>query len=260
MSSTLVRTCVALVAAAGIAGVASRSLVPTRAEAAVPRPIAPAVAALAVRGAEAPPDCVRAFSKDFCDGVMVQGSGVETECQTGTQPCHTIRVTQATFDVPLQPNYTACSEGRCDESPSSLDRMKCVVDWTMRLQDPCPFRACWEGTGQVRKDGGGSLTYTGTIMGTMGAGTHRDFVCPKYRTGFCERCLDVEFIASEHLWRIGFEASFHGTRSDQLTGEEVCFSISGDFYASGDEHGPYDLTGGWAAYGTCDGIWLTQCQ
>jgi hypothetical protein len=259
MSSILIRTGVAAAVAVGLGGAAARTLVPARA--AAPLPALAAVAAPAAPAQRADSlDCVKAFSKDFCEGVLVAGRGVQTQCQTGTQDCRTIRVTGGTLDLPLQPNATACSEGRCDESPQNLTELKASVDWTMRLQDPCRFRACFEGTGEIRKGGGGGVSYSGTIMGTMGAGTHRDFVCPKYRTGFCERCLDVEFIASAGVWRIGWEASFHGKRSDVQDGEEVCVSISGDFYAAGNDSGPFDLTGGWSSYGTIDGTWLTFCQ
>src|SRR5258706_611451 len=76
---------------------------------------------------------------------------------------------------------------------------------------------------------------------TIDCGSHRPVtsfaLCPVIagdggRT--CERCYDAELL-DVGQWRIGYEAAFHGT--NQHTGEEVCFTISGDFFL------PLDPTG-----------------
>jgi hypothetical protein len=203
-------------------------------------------------------DCVRAFSKDFCEGFVYPGHGVESSCGPVGAECRTLRVTGATMDLPFKRNHQQCSDdGKCDEAERKDGSFKVAINYTMRLHKPCLYRACLDGRGELRAIDGS--VYAGTLMGTIGVGTHRDFACPLYRTGTCEKCIDVEYIPDIRQWRLGFEAAFHGRRTDLPDGTEVCFTISGDFYAAGDANGPFDLTGNFKTYGTADGIFLDNC-
>lgn len=254
MMNALVRPCIALLAAAGVVYAASGGVWKPAAPTASPLPAAaPAPASMKEI------DCVKGFSKDICDGYMYPGHVTGQSCQTHTDECKSLTITGATFYSPLKLNTATCSDDAlCDEAPQ-LDEIKVAVNYMVRLNKPCPFRGCWEGEGEVRHGGGGE-TYQGTLMGTFGVGTHRDFLCPEYRTCTCEKCYDVEFFPDQNLWRIGFEASFHGKRSDEATGEEVCLSLSGDWYLKGGPGGPDDWSGNFKIKGTVDGVWETFCH
>jgi hypothetical protein len=234
---------------------------------AAPMPIAPAVPArLAVSELprEAPAadmmgvDCVRGFSKDFCGGVVYPGHGVESSCGPVGAECKTLRVSGATMDLPFRRNLQLCAvDGKCDEAERKDGSFKVALSYTLRLQKPCQYRGCLEGSGDLRAVDGS--VYSGNLQGTIGVGSHRPFSCPVNRTSFCEKCIDVEYIPASGLWRIGWEGSFHGKRSDVADGTEVCFTMSGDFYAAGDANGPFDLTGNLRVFGTADGIFLDSC-
>jgi hypothetical protein len=203
-------------------------------------------------------DCVKGFSKDYCNGTVYQGTISSSGCPDSS--CKTLRITGATYDVNMVSNSLACgnTHSYCDEAPNG--RLKVSSDFTIRLQPNCPYRGCWDGTYGEYQGTDGSV-YAGTLMGTIGVGTHRAAgistcsVNPGTRN--CEKCYDVSFDSVNSQWRIGYEASFHGTRAD--TGEEVCISLSGDFFVRGDlVNGPI-WASDWSVAGTADGIWLTFC-
>jgi hypothetical protein len=225
---------------------------------AVPKSIAPAaVAAPKATTLQKFPDCLYGFSKDFCDGLLTYGVLHQTTCPDGS--CDTAFVQDATLTLPLQRNFTLCSsDGKCDEAELKDGKLKVAVNYTLRLNKPCKYRGCIEGSGTLYCNDG--TQYTGTFMGTLGAGTHRNFVCPKARTGFCEKCVDAEFVREYGAWRIGWEASFHGIRTDAATDDEVCISLSGDFYAPGNQDGIFDPSGNFPTFGTADGTWGVSCN
>lgn len=207
-------------------------------------------------GDQMPQICVRAFSKDICDGIMYRGQEFTTGCSF--EPCRTLVVQGATLFLPMKHNPQTCSaDGRCDESIRLDGELKAAVNYTIRMQDPCAYRGCIEGEGEYRHPNGG-FRFQGRITGTIGAGSHREWACPEFRRNFCEKCLDVEYVG-HGLWRIGFEATFHGDRVDVPTGERICFSISGDWYVEGDASGPHNLPGEFKIRGTADGSHLDVC-
>lgn len=205
-------------------------------------------------------DCVRGFSKDFCNGFVYRGEIDGSSCPTTFPSCKTLRIKRATFDVNMVSNRLTCgnvSDKPCDESPNGI--LKVASDFTIRLQENCPYRGCWESEKAEFTDTAG-LVYTGTLMGTIGVGTHRlaglTTCAQNPGTRNCEKCYDVSFDATTGLWRIGFEASYHG---QALTGEELCISLSGDFYIRGDAAGGPFFDSDWTVAGTSDGTWLTFC-
>lgn len=203
------------------------------------------------------PDCLYGFSKDFCEGWLTYGTIHQTTCPDGS--CETAFVQDATLTLPLQRNLNLCSsDGKCDEAERKDGKLKVAVTYTLRLNKPCKYRGCIEGEGVLYCDDG--TKYVGRFMGTLGAGTHREFVCPKARTAFCEKCVDVEFIPEYGAWRIGWEASFHGARTDAELPDEICISLSGDFYAPGNSDGIFDPSGNFPTYGTADGVWGVSCN
>lgn len=248
-------------AAAACVGLAVTSA--PKAVAAVPA-VVPAVIPAAAPAAvmtEAPaamkfPLCLRGFSKDSCDGVMYPGYATTEGCDPGG--CKTLFVQGATLGLNLVRNETQCSEdGKCDECPEKDGTLKVKMDYLVRLNFPCPYRGCLEGKGELScRDGS---VFSGEFHGTMGVGSHRKFSCLEYRTCYCENCNDVDLV--EHsTWRIGWEASFHGTRVDRDTGEQVCFTMSGDFYLSGDGNGVYDFNQAFKVKNTADGTFGTYCN
>lgn len=208
----------------------------------------------------APSTCVYAFSKDTCDGRLAEGVAERTECG---ETCQTVKVTDAVWHLPMRSNQTGCSsDGRCDESQEKDGRLWAKVDYVLRFNDPCRFRGCVTSTYAEYQAQDGTV-YQGTLSGTLGVGTHRQFSCPLYgRQRDCERCLDVEFfyppIAPSGVWRLGVELTFHGYRADGVIGDELCFSISGDLYTDGAPDGPFDVTN-WRYAGTADGTHLAPC-
>lgn len=219
---------------------------------------APAAPMFGVRAPELlmPVDCLNAWSKDFCDGFMHPGDLVLAACPL--PPCRTATVTNATWVVPVIRNLQLCApDGKCDESPQTDGTLKMTTNYELRLNDPCPFRGCWSGKWELHTVTG--AVFQGDAMGTLGVGTNRKFTCPVHRTQFCERCLDVEFIADAGLWRIAYEGAFQGKRVDAETGERLCFTVNGDWYLEGDANGPFDFSGNFKTYGTADGIHAVPC-
>lgn len=209
------------------------------------------------------PECVLGFSKDYCNGTVYPGHSQITGCNSpGPVPgadCRTLRIKDATYVISVFSNDQACGgseEERCDEVKDG--RLKVSSDFTIRLQKHCPFRGCWDGTYAEFTDTNGTV-FAGRLMGTMGVGTHRESTAPSIcaqppSTRNCEKCWDVESLGD--VWRIGYEANFHG-RSDQ--GEELCFSLSGDFYIRGSAQTGPIWESEWSVFGTADGVKIAFC-
>ncbi len=217
----------------------------------------------AAPAAQMPVDCLRAFSKDYCDSFMDRGEATIAGCPFLPTPCTTVTVANATMVLPLQRNQQLCGSsfvaGKCDESPQTDGTLKASMRYEVRLNDPCPFRGCWSAKWEL-----GTVTgarYEGEAMGTIGVGTNRPFTCPEHRTSFCEKCLDVQFIPTPigGLWRIGFEGAFQGKRTDVPNGERLCFTVNADWYLEGDSSGPFDWSGDFKIKGTADGIHAVPC-
>ncbi len=205
--------------------------------------------------------CVQAFSKDACHSVLERGHLFIDGCQ-GTS-CRTAAVQSAPLILNLIHNPQGCSSGpsrgRCDEVREKDGRLETRVNYTLRIDEPCNLRGVFDGRWKHRGDDG-SL-YEGSVTGTLGVGTHRAFQCQTHTERQCERCLDVEFLPELRMWRIGVEASFVGTRITPTTiQEDLRFTLSGDFYADGDETGPFDYSGGWVFEGTADGAHIVYCH
>lgn len=210
--------------------------------------------------AEMPVDCLRAWSKDLCDGFMYPGNEVFGSCPFPPMPCKTVTVTDATLVISVKRNETLCAaDGKCDESPETDGRLKMTTNYEIRLQKPCPFRGCWDGKWELQTVSG--AVFQGEAMGTLGVGTHRDFACPEHRTGICEKCLDVQFIPTPigGLWRIGWEGAFSGKRVDFPNGERLCFTVSGDWYLAGDFNSPFDFNGNFRVFAAADGVHAVPC-
>jgi hypothetical protein len=202
------------------------------------------------------PQCLRGFSKDTCNGIMYPGERFIESCDQ--QECKTEFIQNATLVLDMVRNERLCSEeGKCDECPEKDGSLKLAVNYLVRLNKPCPYRGCIDGKGDLRCVDGS--VFTGEFHGTIGVGTHRKFECLEYRTCYCENCVDVELVAP-NTWRIGWEGSFTGTRSDAITGETVCFTLSGDFYLDGDSNGVYEFNRVFKSKNTADGIFGTFCE
>lgn len=211
--------------------------------------------------------CVQGFSKDYCNGQMQPGFLDPIACPSPTPEgsCRTLTIKQATFGISVVSNTAPCgatSHTKCDESLNG--RLKVASNFIIRLQENCPYRGCWDGTAAEFTFADNSV-YRGVLLGTIGVGTHRPMtglqICaaipPSDRT--CERCYDVSFDGNTSQWRIGYEATFHGTRADADTGQELCFSLSGDFLITGTATTGPDFSTVWRAVGTADGIHFTFC-
>jgi hypothetical protein len=209
-------------------------------------------------------NCVNGFSKDYCDGIVYPGEAEVSGCITPIPEgsCRTVRIKGATLVFNTFSNNQVCGSSldeTCDETRNG--RFKLSSNFTIRLHKHCPYRGCWDGVyGEfVFQDGS---TYAGTLMGTVGVGTHRPSTAPSIcaispSSRDCERCYDVSF--GHGQVRIGYEAAFHGKRIDADTGQELCFSLSGDFLVPVSTTGEPDWTAEWRAVGTADGIHLTFC-
>lgn len=253
----------ALLAVAGVGSWASAM----SANVGSPRAAVLTMPAEAVGQVISPVPCVRGFSKDACAGEFSGGSGSFTNCSISTVPCQTLTVTGQKWAFDLRSNTEVCAPStttptRCDEVKDG--RFEAAVDFTLRLNDPCKYRGCIEGDGTFISDTG--AVFAGRVMGTMGAGTDRRPRCPTsteppFLPAGCEKCWDVELQVGTtvKMWRVGVDASFHGVRIDADTGEEVCLTISGDFFARGDGTGIFDLINGWTYYGNADGVYIFQC-
>jgi hypothetical protein len=239
-----------LLACAGMAS-AAMTLGPTRLD---PAPTSPKPAEESMS-----PECVLGFSKDYCNGIVYPGESQVTGCPSVPANCRTLRIFGATYVISVFSNNQVCGGAHtetCDEVKDG--RLKVSSDFTIRLQKHCPYRGCWDGTYAEFTDPNGTV-FAGRLMGTMGVGTHRRSTTPSFcaqnpGTRDCEKCWDVESLGD--VWRIGYEANFHG-RSDQ--GEELCFSLSGDFYIRGSAQTGPIWDSEWSVAGTADGVKIAFC-
>lgn len=231
-------------------------------------PGAPATSSARYGEAASPVPCVRAFSKDACTGEFAGGSGSYTSCSVGTVPCDTLTVTGQKWQFALRSNPNpSCGDpaglvGLCDEVKDG--RFEAKVDFVLRMNQPCRYRGCLSGEAAFYSDDG--AVYVGRVAGTMGAGTDRTPRCPvstipPFLPAGCEKCHDVELQGNppSQMWRVGVDAVFQGVRIDADTGEEICITISGDFFAAGSAHGIFDPINGWRYYGTADGVYTFLC-
>lgn len=215
-----------------------------------------------------PAPCVRAFSKDACAGAFGSGNGVYSSCPVSSVPCDTLSITGQKWQFSLRSNPTpSCADpvgvlGSCDEVKDG--RFEAKVDVLLRMNQPCRYRGCLNGEAMYYSDDG--AIYAGRIGGTLGAGTDRTPRCPTstlppFLPQGCERCHDVELQGSSpnQMWPVGVDAFFQGVRIDADTGEEICITISGDFFAPGSAHGIFDPVNGWRYYGTADGVYHFYC-
>jgi hypothetical protein len=209
--------------------------------------------------------CLLGFSKDYCNGSVVPGAQSLLNCITpipeGT--CRTLKLA-GEYTINLASSGLACghsSDEGCDETIDG--RLRVGSTFLIRLQDHCPYRGCW--SGRATFAGSDNSVYTGTLLGTMGVGTHRSggpastcAVQPGTRD--CEKCYDASFDPLTSTWRIGYEAVFQGERSDVVTGQQLCFSLSGDFFIPGTLlGGPLWGANTWRVNGTADGVHFTFC-
>jgi hypothetical protein len=208
--------------------------------------------------------CVLGFSKDYCNGQVFPGLQTILGCPTAPAPCRTLQINGATFLINVFANNQVCGStitSTCDETVNG--RFKVDSNFTIRLHQSCPYRGCWDGK-FAEFTGDDGTVYQGTLMGTIGVGTHRPSTAPSIcatppSTRNCERCYDVSFDSANNRWRIGFEAAFHGKRADADTGEELCFTLSGDFYIPGDALSGPSWGSIWSVNGTADGIRFAAC-
>ena len=204
--------------------------------------------------------CVQAFSKDICDSYLDPGQLFTDGCP-GTD-CKTAYVQSARLGLRLRHNQQGCAsgpeEGRCDEVREKDGRLDARVNITLRANEPCALRGFFEGRWKLQADDG--TVYDGTVTGTIGVGTHRGYECQTIPGRDCERCLDVEFLPEHGVWRIGVEASFVGRQAIPGDQHTLNFTMSGDFFAKGDEQGPYNLAGEWKFDGTADGAHTIYCE
>jgi hypothetical protein len=211
--------------------------------------------------------CVRAFSKDICTGYLLEGFGYSYTCSTGDMKCESLHVEDATLKLALSSNSERCDCnwigdcGACDESPKLDGTLVARVKYDLRLHRPCPYRGCLDGEATFTTDSG--ATFTGTITGTLGVGTHRKIACHTQHQRDCETCLDTELILVNDppTWRIGTELVFKGMRSDAETGEELCFSLSGDFFTAANDDGTIADPMSYPRFtGAADGVHLEPCS
>jgi hypothetical protein len=243
-----------------LVGTAPAALVPTAALTS-PRP-AEAAPAKAPRQVQV--ECVVGFSKDYCGSLTPITHPAISACITPIPEgsCRTVRFAGA-LDVSMSNNNQICGSAvtaTCNECDTG--RLQSSSKFLIRLQPNCPYRGCWDADDASFTFTSGG-TYKGPLTGTLGVGSHRPVTgpttCSVSGGRDCERCYDVSFDASTGLWRLGFEASFHGVRSDADTGEEVCITLSGDFYIRGTSTTGPDWGSIWTVAGTADGIQLTFC-
>lgn len=221
---------------------------------------APAVVSAVETDSAAALNCTLGFSKDYC-GTMDPGQVLGALCLVPSN-CRTLHITGATFAVNMTSNGQVCGPtitSTCDEAPNGV--LKVASNFRIRAQQHCPWRGCWESTGAEYQLSNGDV-FRGTLMGTIGVGTHRPIsgpiicsVSPFPRN--CERCYDVSFDPLTSTWRVGYEAVFMGV--NPATGEELCFSLSGDFLIPGTNSGP-SWGSPWRVVGTADGTFTTFCQ
>ncbi|HZW11213.1 MAG TPA: hypothetical protein VFF69_15025 [Phycisphaerales bacterium] len=214
-----------------------------------------------------PAYCLMAFSKDICDGYLMDGFGYSYTCSTGTTDCASLHVEGATLKLSLKSNSELCDCstfgdcGRCDESPKLDGTLVGLVNYDLRLNRPCPYRGCLDGDASFTTVSG--AVFRGTITGTLGVGTHRKIACHTLHQRDCETCLDTELIADTDpaTWRIGTELVFKGIRADIDTGEELCFSLSGDFFTPAADDGSIADPMTYRTFtGAADGVHLDPCS
>jgi hypothetical protein len=217
------------------------------------------------------PVCLVGFSKNLCEGRLAGGRWQTVGCPT--DPCLTLVGNGARLKLAVKNNPDPCCDTStvpCDEAPDVSGVMEAVLDFRIRLNQPCPVRGCWEGTWNIFS---GSVLpiASGGIEGTLGVGTHRVPECvtpgPPARCGDrCERCYAAEFDGTfdPGRWIIHVEGSMRGRVSQgPHAGCLVCVTMQGYYVAPAGDDGlplPPDVTAvGWTFCGTADGVLECEC-
>ena len=216
----------------------------------------------------AAPICLYAFSKNLCSASLSGGSWGLPICTIGGQGCNNLQGAGATFRGPITSHGGRCGEdpsslAPCDEAPDFLGTLVAEVDVRTQRHTPCKARGSWEGPFRLVDTAGVSFA-SGSLVATMGMGTHRKTECLSTVAGCgrdCETCHDARVISHAYDWQIGTEGTLRGrVQSGRYAGCTFTASFQGDFTANGDSRGPQTPNSDWRYCGTLEGVLECPCS
>lgn len=220
--------------------------------------------------AQSSPVCVFGFSKDSCEGLFCCGTAEGVTCTRNGMDCRTVIVRDNIFKFQLRQSPGLCSDpasptlGRCDETERLDGTVQVRGGFTLRYQQPCRFRGCWEGEFILETEEG--IVGSGLAIGTLGTGSHRSPTCVTNAPcgNDCERCYEVQFIPNPDggigTWIVHLEGTLDGSiTSGSFASSDLCVSVQGSLRSPGTLSGPTDVTE-WDFCGTADGVVLAKCE
>lgn len=197
--------------------------------------------------------CLGAFSKDSCEGVLTPTAYEQTFCPVLN--CATAVAKEAVYTATLFSSGQDCGlvcPGECDEFPDG--ELTVNLSFAMRLNSCCPSRGYWVGAWEYATVDG--RLFRGEAHGTVGVGTNRPFACPVV-DDFCEECADFQQVGLDEVY--GFEGSFRGFEvvSPGVRPDELHFTMDGSWIVP--PFFPEPFNGSMPVVNRFDGVSVTYC-
>lgn len=206
--------------------------------------------------------CLYAISKDLCTGSLSDGTWGIPFCQVGAPNCFNLIGDDASFRSPITSSAGTCGADPtvpCDEAPDFGSTLTARVDVRSQRHTACEARGSWDGSFTI-SDGAANVVANGSLVATLGVGTHRRACNSTACSQDCETCWDAQIINQVFDWQIGSEGTLRGSViAGPYAGCRLTASFQGDFTANGDSRGPQVPDPSWKFCGTLEGVLECPC-
>lgn len=216
--------------------------------------------ATAAAQAQPAPICLYAFSKDLCSHRLYGGTWAIASCVSGAANCNNLVGDNATFRGQWASSSGTCNGSPCDEAPDFGDVLDAVVDVRSQRHTTCHARGSYDGEFKIIDSTSSTTIARGTLVATLGMGTHRDTCFGTCTTAVCEECHDASIYDAQFNWEVGSEGTLRGNVvAGRYAGCTFTASYQGDFITDGDARGPLPPNYNWGFCGALEGVLECAC-
>lgn len=206
------------------------------------------------------PVCLYAFSKDMCSHRLYDGVWSVASCVPGAPNCNNLVGDNATFRGQWASSTGTCNGTPCDEAPDFGDILDAVVDVRSQRHTTCQARGSYDGDFKIIDSATNNTIASGSLVATLGMGTHRDTCFGTCTTAVCEKCHDARIVNSQFDWEVGSEGTLRGSViAGPYAGCTFTASYQGDFLTDGDSRGPLPPNYSWGFCGALEGVLECAC-
>jgi len=206
------------------------------------------------------PICLFAFSKDMCGTRLFGGTWSTAGCVPGAPNCDNLVGDNATFRGTWVSSTGTCNGAQCDEAPDFGDTLNATVDVRTQRHTVCQARGSYDGGFQITDSLTGTVVANGSLVATLGVGTHRQVCFGQCTTAVCEKCYDAAVVTSQFDWEVGSEGTLRGNVvAGPYAGCRFTASYQGDFITDGDSRGPLPPNATWGFCGALEGVLECAC-